>query len=190
MVIGWTTPTQSDDGLPPIRSVDCGTLALDHLLRLEGRPISLDRLEAALGPLTPAAGPSFRELRAAARRVGLRLDAVVLPKKQSAINGPALLFVKSGREGHFIVVRPVGHTGRLLQIIDGESSPEVADADRLFDAPGWTGLALIPHRPNYLGLGAGSISAICVVGFLFRRWSRTPGRSVQRQYEVSTADRS
>ena len=67
-------------GAEPMANADpwgCGTVALDHPLRLEGRLVELDRLRAVLGASGPE-GHSFRELRRAGRRFGLALDAVVL----------------------------------------------------------------------------------------------------------------
>jgi ABC-type bacteriocin/lantibiotic exporter with double-glycine peptidase domain len=150
---------------------DCGSLALYHLLRLEGRPIDLDRLAAAL-PAPGSEGLSFLDLRDAAGHLGLTLDAVVLTKQRSAIRTPVLLFIKGDREGHFLVVRPVGHTGNLVQIIDGERTPIVIDAARLFASTGWTGLALIPRRHNYFIITALGISLACFIVIALRVWVR------------------
>ena len=89
-------------GLRPVR--------VYHVLHLTGRPTELDDIRSAL-PEPAHGGRSILELRNAAATCGLRLDAVVLPKRRSAISGPTLLFVKQRKEGHFMVVRPVGHTG-------------------------------------------------------------------------------
>jgi uncharacterized iron-regulated membrane protein len=155
---------------------DCGTFALYHLLRLEGRPAELNRLRATLGASSPE-GHSFRELREAAARFRSAVDAVVLPKQRSAIRGPTLIFLKDGSEGHFVVVRPVGHTGHLIQLLDGEKTPDVLDAERLFASRYWTGLALVPHRTNYFGLSTAGISGCCMIAFGFRTWKRRRRRS-------------
>jgi hypothetical protein len=162
---------------PKTEPWDCGTFALYHLLKLESRPTDLVRLRSVL-PAPGAAGHSLRYLRDAARRFGLPLDAVVLPKRRSAIKGPILMFVKRDREGHFIVVRPVGHTGHLVQVLDGERLPIVIDADRPFASPSWTGLALVPRRTNYLAVAAGWLSAVCMGAYVLRRRRRKPGQSV------------
>lgn len=174
IAIAWPGRVLADEkpGTPGPR--DCGTLALYHLLHLEGRPIGLDRIESVLARSGPE-GHSFRELREAARRCGLTLDAVVIPKRRSAIKRPALLFVKMEREGHFVVVRPVGHTGHLVQLLDGEHAPVVTDAERLFASPSWTGLALVPHRQNYLAISAICLTGACMVALFFRLWARTQG---------------
>jgi ABC-type bacteriocin/lantibiotic exporter with double-glycine peptidase domain len=150
---------------------DCGTVALYHLLRLEGHPVELSRLQAVLGAVGRD-GRSFRDLRRAGRQFGLALDAVLLAKGRTCISGPTLAFLKNGPEGHFVVVRPVGHTGVLVQMLDGEQAPVVLDAQPLFDSPLWTGLALVPHRTNYFALGAASVSSCCAIALGFRAWGR------------------
>jgi ABC-type bacteriocin/lantibiotic exporter with double-glycine peptidase domain len=151
-------------------SWDCGTLSLYHLLRLEGRAVGLERLRSLLGEM-PTDGYSFRELRDAANRCGLALDAVVLPKARSAIRGPMLVFLKGSSEGHFVVMRPVGHTGKLVQLIDGDLKPSVLDADQLFNAPAWKGLALVPRRINIISVVLACVSFACFGAILakFRR---------------------
>lgn len=156
--------------------LDCGTAALYHLLQLEGRPIELESLRAALGPSGPD-GRSFRELRSASRRFGLSLDAVLLPKVRSSLSGPTLALLKNGPEGHFVVVRPVGQKGLLVQVLDGEQAPYVIDAQRLLNSSVWTGLILIPHRTNYLLLGALGATTCCATLLGFRLWSRRRSRA-------------
>ncbi len=127
---------------------DCGTYALYHLLHLEGLSHRLDQVRSALDTPAATGGHTLKELRQAAGRLGLSLDAIAIPKSFPAIDRPGLAFVKSGPEGHFLVIRPVGHTGRLIQLLDGERPPVVVDWDRLFASPSWTGLVLVPRRPN------------------------------------------
>jgi hypothetical protein len=171
IALPWQLHAQGSEDTPAAPPGDCGALALYHVLSLEGRRTNLDRIESALGALTPD-GHSFLEIRAAARRLGLRLDAVVVRRERLQISGPTLAFVKSGQHGHFIVVRPVGHTGRLLQILDGYRDPLVVDADRLFASDAWTGLGLVPHKPNYLVVAAGALSAACLAALGLRQWNR------------------
>lgn len=139
---------------------DCGTQALYVLLRLEGRSVEPARLGAILPPPRPD-GHSMKELRDAARVVRLDLAGVRIRRSDRAPDRPILALVHDGPHGHFIVVRPIGHTGRLVQVIDGIRPPRVVNAAVLYASPGWTGLALIPHRPIGLAriiglLGAGS----------------------------------
>ncbi len=162
---------------PSARSeaLNCGTVALYHLFRLEGRRTSLEVLGSAL-PAPGREGYSLLDLRRAAHLGGLPLDAVVLPKRRSAIVGPTVFYLKESGAGHFIVVRPVGHTGKLIQVLDGEREPLVADADWLFASPAWTGIALVPHRTNYLVLNAGSLSGTCLLALSVLWWRRWRAR--------------
>jgi peptidase C39-like protein len=171
LAMGPPWETRASGKSPKTEIWDCGVLALYQLLRLEGRPSDLDQLRQALPGPSPK-GYSLLDLRRAASVRGVRLDAVVLPKRRSAFTKPALLFVKREKEGHFMVVRPVGHTGRLVQVLDGDREPAVFDAEWLFASPSWTGLALVPHRTNYVGLAAGGLTATCLVALGFLRWSR------------------
>jgi ABC-type bacteriocin/lantibiotic exporter with double-glycine peptidase domain len=171
VALTWPGEPLAGEGGRKAEPSDCGSLALYHLLRLEGRPIDLDRLTAAL-PAPGAEGLSFLDLRDAAGRLGLPLDAVLLTKQRSAIRAPVLVFIKGNQEGHFLVVRPVGHTGNLVQIIDGERTPIVVDAARLFASNGWTGLALILRRHNYFIITALSISLACFIAIALRVWAR------------------
>jgi Peptidase C39 family len=170
----WPGSTAAFEGPPRADFRDCGTTALYHLFHLAGRTTDLDQLRSAIGPVG-ADGHSFRQLRDAAGRFGLAVDAVALPKRRSAIRGPVLLFAKLGREGHFFVVRPVGHTGRLVQVLDGEHPPAVIDAERLFNSPAWTGLALVPRRSNHLALAAAGLALACTAAFAVRLWTRAHG---------------
>ncbi len=131
----------------PSASYDCGTLTLYVLLRLEGRGSDLRDIESCLPPPSPR-GFSMKELRDAARPLGLSLAGVRLPGRRR-LDRPALVFARRGPHGHYCVVRPVGHTGRLVQVIDALRDPEVLDMSDLAKSPEWTGLALIPSRPNW-----------------------------------------
>jgi hypothetical protein len=152
---------------------DCGTFALYHLLHLTGLPVDLDRVSRALGPPSPQ-GHSLRELRDAARKCGLVVDAVVLRKENSALNRPALLFVKAGKVGHFVVVRPIGHTGRLIQWLDGDRTPAVVDAEWVFSSTSWTGLALVPRETNKLAMVVIGCSILGLAGFAML-WRKSRG---------------
>lgn len=154
---------------------DCGTVALYHLLRLEGKPASVDGLLQFLPDRGPD-GHSLLELRETARRHGLTLDACVIPKKPGTIQSPVLLYFKGQNAGHFLVVRPVGHTGRLVQILDGEFTPEVIDAERLMASPAWTGIALIPRPWNFPAYAALTVSVLSSLALGLRVYRRSPAR--------------
>ena len=124
---------------------DCGLSALHVLSQLHGRPIDMATLRAHLPPV-PAAGYSMKELREAAGSCGLHLEGISLGKDARAIDRPMLTFVHRGDHGHFLVVRPVGHSGNLVQVIDSTSPPIVLDKTSLLASTEWTGLALQPSR--------------------------------------------
>jgi hypothetical protein len=136
-------------GAPPDPSTheaeyDCGTMALYLLARLERKDLSLKQVESALPP-PPREGYSLAALRDAARASGFVLRGVKLAGPAS-LDRPALVFVKAGGVGHYDVIRPIGHTGKLIQLPDSDRPPVVLDAARLHTSPEWAGFALVPER--------------------------------------------
>ncbi|MGC8644430.1 MAG: cysteine peptidase family C39 domain-containing protein, partial [Isosphaeraceae bacterium] len=122
--------------------------ALFVLLYLEGRSIPFDRLESALPPHRPD-GYSMAELSTAARSLGLPLDGVKLVKGDKPLDRPAIAFFQNARGGHFAVLRPVGTTGTMVQVIDPPHVPLITDYDRILGSKGWTGRILLPSPPWY-----------------------------------------
>jgi ABC-type bacteriocin/lantibiotic exporter with double-glycine peptidase domain len=154
--------------------VDCGLASLYLLLRLEGHPVALPSLASQLPPL-PAEGHSLRDLRDVARGLGLRVTGMLLPTGQPAPRSTCLAFVNRGGHGHFLVLRPVGHTGKLVQVFDGLGGPVVLDWTNLRGSPEWTGLVLLtdqtsawPRIASVLVL-AGGLSVVLAVPRLRRR---------------------
>ena len=144
---------------------DCGLIALYTLMRLENFQIGPADLLRRL-PAPPPSGWSLEELRAAASASGFGLRGVLLNRRESAIDRPMLAFIKLGSHGHFLVVRPVGHTGRLAQIIDSQDSSKVVDKSFLIGAEGWTGLALVPDPFPWLRRGTLGLVAFLTAGFV------------------------
>ena len=124
---------------------DCGPRCLFLLARLEGRKLAPADVSSAL-PGGRSRHYSLAELRSSASKIGLDLSGVRLSGGTSAPDRPALAFLKRGAHGHFVVVRPVGHSGNLVQVIDPNEKPVVVDAKVLYASPEWTGLALVPAR--------------------------------------------
>jgi hypothetical protein len=60
-----------------------------------------------------------------------------------------LTYFQRDNHGHFAVVRPVGHSGNLVQVIDPFEEPRVLDEKTLREADGWTGFVLVPYRPPW-----------------------------------------
>jgi hypothetical protein len=147
-------------------TTDCGPVALYYLLNLGnlgGRPTELREVKASLPPTNPR-GYSLLELREASRRLGLILEGLQLRIKDRSPNRPVLAFMNQNGHGHYVVVRPVGRTGRLVQVLDGQDEPIVIDATVLYAMPGWTGLVLIPTQRSSILWIAASFVAILVVG--------------------------
>lgn len=126
--------------------LDCGVNALFVLLKLEGRPVTLDRMESLLPPRHPE-GYSMAELSTVSAAFGLNLDGVRFVKGDKALARPAIAFLKDAKGGHFAVLRPVGTTGTMVQVIDPPHAPWIADYDRVMRTRGWTGRVLTPHAP-------------------------------------------
>ena len=145
---------EADDSLASSEtSYDCGTIALYTLLRLSGRPTELSVLETRL-PLPKAAGYSMLELRNAAYACGLSCAGMRVSKSDRQPAAPILAFLTDGTHGHYVVVRPVGHTGKLVQVLNLNRESVVLDAADLYGSPEWTGLALIPDPPRWLRAGS------------------------------------
>jgi hypothetical protein len=124
---------------------DCGVSALYILLRLEGKPSTVEQIESTLPRRNPA-GYSMAELASASRALGVDLEGVRLEKGGGPITRPAIAYLEDGAWGHFAVVRPVGTTGTMVQVIDPPSHPLIADYDRVLKAKSWTGRVLVPRR--------------------------------------------
>ena len=138
----WTVKGADDEprGAP---STDCGLLALFCLLRSEGVPVDLAELEPRIGA-PPEGGRSMRELREVAQGFGLQLVGVRLDGAAEAMDRPMILHLNRGNHGHFVVVRPVGRSGKLVQVLDNGRPPMVIDAEELAGSKEWSGLALVP----------------------------------------------
>lgn len=170
-LIAWSS--LAEDLSPPseVGNYDCGTLALHSLLAIEGRSIPVDELRSRL-PALGQQGHSMADLRNAARAAGVELVGVMLGRGDRAPDRPALVFLQRDEHGHFAVVRPVGHSGKLIQIIDATGDPIVMDASDLYASRQWTGIALIPLRPNWtFRVLAGVLTASCsiLLALLFAR---------------------
>ncbi|MGC8643672.1 MAG: cysteine peptidase family C39 domain-containing protein [Isosphaeraceae bacterium] len=126
--------------------LDCGVNALFVLLHFEGHPVPYDRLESALPPRRPD-GYSMAELSAAARALGLPLDGVKFVKGDKPLDRPAIALFQNARGDHFAVLRPVGTTGTMVQVIDPPHVPAIMDYDRILGSKGWTGRILLPSPP-------------------------------------------
>ena len=114
---------------------------LAHFL---GRPCSLRSLEKVR---QSGEDPtlSVRELKDFANRYGIDLQTQIFRRNQRSLDRPAIAFLQLPGEGHFVVVRPIGSQGRMVQMIDSGHVPQVMDYEQLFSIPAWTGVILIPR---------------------------------------------
>jgi hypothetical protein len=179
MSLSAASPAARTDERETIR-LDCGVNALFVLLNLEGHPSSVDQLLSAL-PAPQPAGYSMAELAAAARSRGLPLDGVRLAKGDPSPVRPVIAFLNDPRGGHFAVLRPVGTTRTMVQVIDPPSAPWIADLDRVVGSKNWTGKILTPRAPWIrraapAALSLTAASLLIVVAFQFLRSLRhSPG---------------
>jgi ABC-type bacteriocin/lantibiotic exporter with double-glycine peptidase domain len=158
-------PSAIDPTAEQLDSLDCGWLSLYYLLRLEGYPAAATE---ALKDFVSLASRrrSLGEIRELARKLGMSLVGVKLPSGPRAPDRPSLCFMNRLPHGHFIVIRPVGHSGRLVQVFDGIDAPVVMDAATLYASREWTGLALVPERPNWPARIAGAITVASVLALV------------------------
>jgi Peptidase C39 family len=138
---------------------DCGTLALYSLLRLEGLRPDPRLIDAALPPRR-SEGYTMMEMKTASASGGLPLSGVRLRKGEKLPDCGMIAFVKRNGHGHYVVARRVGHSGKLVQIIDPGNSIEVLDINDLWGNSDWSGLALIPDRSGRYRWMAGTASAV------------------------------
>jgi predicted double-glycine peptidase len=129
--------------------LDCGANALFILLRLQGCPVTLDRLDSALPPRNPE-GYSMAELAMAAGSLGVSLEGVRFAKGDKALNSPAIALLKDAKGGHFVVLRPLGTTGTMVQVIDPPHVSWITDYDRLLASKPWTDRILVPSNPWFV----------------------------------------
>ena len=166
------SPTLADDK----QAFDCGTLSLYILLRLEGKTTDLGQITSHLPPV-PASGYSMKELRDAAHEAGLDLTGVKLKNVGRLDDGPSILYLNKEGHGHFVVIRPVGHTGNMIQMFDSARYPTLLEIDTLRNSQEWTGLALIkPARSRFvLYFATAVLTCLMALRFLLIMKRKRPG---------------
>lgn len=167
---------------------DCGTNALFLLFEIEGLPITLDRLDTALPP-RHRDGYSMAELAEASRVLGLRLDGIQLDRRGTRPDRPVIAFFKDAKGGHFAVLRPVGTTGAMCQVLDPPHALRLIDYAEVARMPTWTGRVLFPADPwairNATPLLAGAAGVSLLVGVI-----RVRGRRRSRGEAISSTNAS
>ncbi len=166
-------------GAEETTKLDCGVNALFVLLRLEGRPATLEDLEAALPRSQHPGGYSMAELSAAAASLGLGLEGVRLAQGDAGLKRPAIAYLKDSQGGHYVAIRPVGNTGTMVQVIDPPHPAIIMDHDRLLASAKWTSRILVPgdpwisrHRVSLLVSLAGILLILPAIAPRFRHASR------------------
>jgi hypothetical protein len=162
-------PSDSDipvEAPPPgLARSACGEAALYNLLRIEGHDVPYFKIALRL-PSGDARGHSMAQLRDAARDLGIELVGVRISRFESPPTNPLLMLQRRSGHGHYVVVRRVGHSGKLLQVIDSSSPPTILDAVDFGASADWTGMALAERRPRRppLGLVIGAVGALLILG--------------------------
>jgi ABC-type bacteriocin/lantibiotic exporter with double-glycine peptidase domain len=116
-------PSESTDIEP-----DCGLKALYNLMHLSDLEVDYVSIADALPPLHRD-GYAIGELRDAASRLGMRTAAYRLRLADLPRDRPSLarLHVPLRDAGHFVVFRPVGTSGRLVQMLSPPYVPRILD---------------------------------------------------------------
>lgn len=150
---------------------DCGSNALFVLLHLEGRGASLQELDDIL-PTRHPKGYSLEELARSSKRLGLELEGQQLRRRDLPLKRPAIAFSQSPSGGHFSVLRPIGTTGTMAQVIDPPHPTRIVDYSELMRMPSWTGRILVVADPWWkrygLGIACGIAGAAILIASMFR----------------------
>ena len=70
------------------------------------------------------------------------------------------------KRGHYVLVRPVGHTGKLVQVLNGVEPTRIMDKEVLFASSEWTGLVLAPRRTGWVDWVVVLLSSLSGLGLL------------------------
>lgn len=142
---------------------------------LRERPITPTELKAIL-PARHRLGYSMEDLLNAGARLGLPLEPLRLPPGARAPDRPMIVYLKDIPTGHFAVIRPVGITGKMIQVLDPPHAPRITDFSAYSSTLAWTGRALAPRRfawsPWLLGVSVAGLSLGAAVGLRSRRSGR------------------
>lgn len=129
---------------------DCGRIALYILLRLEGKPTSMEDLKSTV-PVDAEVGTSMAELQEAGNALGLATEVqFVKPRELRSLGFPYVLHGKTGlksKTGHFLVVVDRNpKTGALAAIDPVWQSFEWYAEQAVLSS--YSGYVLVPKRPR------------------------------------------
>jgi ABC-type bacteriocin/lantibiotic exporter with double-glycine peptidase domain len=158
----------------------CGHTALYILIRLEGHECEMEDINGALDAKKGI--PSMNDLKVAARRLGIRLRATHLQKRDWPVARPCIALVQEpvNSVGHFLVIRPIGHGKSYVQILDPPNPVTVIPAELVFADEDAGIIALVQQRR---GLGVWMAGGCLLAGILllalcaaqYFRWPWCPG---------------
>lgn len=114
-------------------------------LKISKYEYSLDTVKNSL-PANSPDGYSMQDLCVTGNKLGLDLAGVKITDDAFVFEEPSIVLLKGGKNGYYVVVRPIGRSGKLIQIIDPAGSIEVVEWRALRKSSYWTGLALMPRR--------------------------------------------
>lgn len=183
MALGPELPGQSShyDYQPPV----CGLNSLYMLMQIYRRPTSLEVLERSL-PARHTLGYSMAELRAAAVASGLHLEGETFTQANVPLDRLAIAHLRTHKPGggHFVVLRPIGQHGLMVQVLERPFAPRAVDyADLLRANDGSLDLLIPRSLAERYGTSVGRLAALVgVVALLFLmvggpRWVRAWSRS-------------
>jgi Peptidase C39 family len=179
-VVGYAYGEGAHKHSQRISELNCGSLALLVMARLEGVAARPAALLSAL-PVSHRDGYSMREIQNAGRVHGLNLAGVRLPKG-GRVDRPVLMFLQRENHGHYVIVRPVGHTGKLVQLIDPTRESSVVDLDSLYASSQWTGRALAPYRSSWTDGRAIGLVALLAAPLVFLSVRRSLPWNLRRRW--------
>ena len=87
------------------------------------------------------------DLQTAAAKFDVHLQGVRLDRRSLPLRQPAIAHLKIDGAGHFIVLRPVGSTGTMVQVIEPFHAPRIVDYVDLTRGAAWTGDVLLFDSP-------------------------------------------
>lgn len=169
---------------------DCGLNSLYILLRLQGRLVEFSSLESSL-PTPQAEGYSMAELASASAALGSSLEGRRYSRVDGPLDRPVIAYTREPEGGHFLVLRPVGTTGTMVQVIDPPHVPVIVDYDRVFASKSWTNRVLRPVDPWLsrhalpVCLLALSLVLVSLLARRTRKVIRAPGQASEVRVEPS-----
>lgn len=124
---------------------DCGAQAVYLLLSLHHKPVVIEDVISSFVD-EDSAGHSMLELAQASSRLGLPVVGKRYQPGQTFPDRPVIAYLRLRDAGHFFVIRPVGATGTLVQILDPPHEPVIMELSELVKRDFWTGALLVPEK--------------------------------------------